>query len=210
MGIFVTTKVPGPIGKQEVIDKITKTALPELGVDYIDLVLIHWPCVSGKDFPDKCKPSDGYAERLATWEGLEELQKQGKIRALGVSNYNQYHVEELTKLGQHDDAFLASMKHLDVKLEAWASLSGPTAGADGVSLSDPRLQAVAARYNASTAQVALRWSVHKGVTPVTGTCNPDHAKGDLASFDFDLSEEDVAYLDSLHTNSTQQHFVVYA
>jgi len=213
--IFVTTKIPGPIGKQQVIDKITKTALPQLGVTYIDLVLIHWPCTKSGYFPDNCNPSDGYAERMATWEGLEELQKDGKIRAIGVSNYNEYHVAELTQLGKvpatnqiqwhlglHNDTFLAAMKGSGVALEAWGSLSGPTTGGDGVSLGDPRLKAVAARYNVSTAQVALRWSVHKGVTPVTATCTAEHAVGDLDSFKFDLSEVDVAYLDSLHSNKT--------
>lgn len=202
--IFITTKVPGPIGKQQVIDLITKTSLRELGVGYIDLVLIHFPCLNKK-------ADEWHAERLATWEGLAELQSAGKIRAVGVSNYNTIHIAELTQLGiqpavnqvewhlgYHNETLLAAMKKAGVALEAWGCLSGPTTGSNpGVSLGDARLKALAKRYNASTAQLSLRWSVHKGVTPVTASCNRSHALDDLSAFDFDLSEEDIAYLDSL-------------
>mmetsp|Transcript_46327 Transcript_46327/g.91762 ORF Transcript_46327/g.91762 Transcript_46327/m.91762 type:complete len:99 (-) Transcript_46327:96-392(-) len=89
------------------------------------------------------------------------------------------------------------MKAHGVVLEAWGSLTGPTARNPGVSLSDLRLEAVAKRHAASTAQVALRWSAQRGVAPVTATCDADHAKRDLAAFDFELSTEEMALLDGL-------------
>eukprot|EP00413_Alexandrium_margalefii_P047889 CAMPEP_0204585848 /NCGR_PEP_ID=MMETSP0661-20131031/47153_1 /ASSEMBLY_ACC=CAM_ASM_000606 /TAXON_ID=109239 /ORGANISM="Alexandrium margalefi, Strain AMGDE01CS-322" /LENGTH=310 /DNA_ID=CAMNT_0051595435 /DNA_START=79 /DNA_END=1011 /DNA_ORIENTATION=- len=220
--IFVTTKVPGPIGKREVMDLITKTSLPQLGLDYVDLVLIHFPCKPKSEFPDKCGRQEWHTERLATWEGLAELRSAGKIRAVGVSNYNTEHVAELAEagarpavnqvewhLGYHNETLLAAMKTAGVHLEAWGSLSGPTTGRNpGVSLGDARLRAVAARYNASTAQVALRWSVQKGVAPVTASCSRSHVLGDLAAFDFTLSEDDVARLDSLAPAEVGSELVV--
>merc|ERR1711879_171536 len=107
-------------------------------------------------------------------------------------------------LGYHNDTFLEEMHKLGVKVEAWASLAGPTKSHNipGVSLGDERLKAVAARYNVSTAQVALQWSVRKGVTPVTATCVEDHAIADLEAFNFNLSSHDLSYLDSLKENGT--------
>jgi diketogulonate reductase-like aldo/keto reductase len=213
--LFLTTKVEGPIGYKEAIDQVTNTDLAQVGVDYFDLVLIHFPCPSFKDFPNKCG-SKFKQERLETWRGLEQLKRTGKVRAIGVSNYNQEQLRELIDagyrpavnqlqwhLGYHNDTFLQEMTDLGVKMEAWASLAGPTKSHNipGVSLGDARLKAVAKRYNASTAQVALQWSVRKGVTPVTATCVLEHAKGDLTAFDFNLSAEDISYLDSLKEES---------
>jgi len=212
--IFLTTKIPGPIGKENVTRLIRDVSLAQLGVDYIDLVLIHYPCAhDAHEFPDKCGRTEWRAERLSTWEGLVELQKTGKIRAIGLSNYNTEHVTELLDaglqkpavnqiqwhLGFHNETLWSGMQDLGVAVEAWAPLAGPTTldGDPGVSLSDERLMSVARRYNVSTAQVALRWSIQRGVTPVTATCKRDHASGDLASFDFELADADISYLNSL-------------
>lgn len=213
--LFLTTKVEGPIGYDSAISQVVDIDLKQVGVDYFDLVLIHFPCFSFKDFPNKCG-SKFKQERLDTWHGLEYLRRTGKVRAIGVSNYNQEQLLELTNagfrpavnqvqwhLGYHNDTLLKEMQALDIKMEAWASLAGPTKShaIPGVSLSDPRLKALASRYNASTAQVALQWSVRKGVTPVTATCVEEHAKADLVAFDFNVSEKDIEYLDSL----TEEH-----
>merc|ERR1712232_1043802 len=132
------------------------------------------------------------------------LKKAGKIRAAGVSNYDIEQVEEIIEatgsapavnqvewhLGYHNETLLAGMKRYNVTLEAWASLAGPTAslaGHAGISLGDARLKALAQGHNVSTAQVALRWSAHKGVVPVTATCDKGHAFGDLSTFSFDLT-----------------------
>jgi len=219
--LFLTTKVEGPIGYNKTLDQVTNTDLPMVGVDYFDLVLIHFPCPDFKDFPNKCG-SKFKEERLDTWRALETLRSSGKVRAIGISNFNSEQARELTDagyqpavnqvqwhLGYHNDTFLEEMGQLGIKLEAWASLAGPTKShsVPGVSLSDERLKTVAARYNASTAQVALQWEVRKGITPVTATCNADHAVADLKAFDFNLSSEDVRYLDSLEERPSSPVFV---
>jgi len=151
---------PGHIGAKAATDKILNTALPQLGVDYIDLVLIHKPCINGKPFLGPCP--DQKPERLDTFQGLLELRKQGKIRAVGVSNYNGDHVDEIKEefgeppavnqvqfhLAYHNDTLNQHMKDVGTVLQAWASLGGPTSGSGGqgqhtISLGDPRLKAVA-------------------------------------------------------------------
>lgn len=215
--LFLTTKVEGPIGINASIAQI-EDDLQEVGVDYFDLVIIHWPCPGGKSmFPNKCGPL-GKDERLETWLGLVKLQQAKKVRAIGLSNYLQEQVEELTSagfhpavnqvqwhLGYHNDTFLDEMGKLGVKVEAWASLAGPTKSHSipGVSLGDKRLKQVADRYSVSTAQVALQWSMNKGVTPVTATCDKEHAIGDLNANTFKLTSEDMTYLDELTENATE-------
>ncbi|CAE8678346.1 unnamed protein product [Polarella glacialis] len=210
--IFLTTKIPGPIGKQAVINKILHTALPQLGLDYLDLVLIHFPCKSMKDFPNKCG-AIFRAERLDTWAGLVELRAMGKIRAIGVSDYSVEQVAEVVEefgeapavnqvqwhLAYHNETLWSAMQQVGTVLQAWAALGGPTAshGVPSISLGDPRLKEVAARNNVSTAQVVLRWETQHGVVPVTATCSEEHARGDLAAFDFQLSPADLDLLSNL-------------
>jgi len=214
--LFLTTKIEGPIGFNQTLEQVSGDLL-KVGVEYFDLLLIHFPCPDFKDFPNKCN-STGKQERLDTWRGLEVLKSEGKVRAIGVSNFNQDQVEELTEagyqpavnqvqwhLGYHNDTFLHEMTKLGVHVEAWASLAGPTKSHNvpGVGLDDDRLRKVAGSYNASTAQVALQWSVRKGVTPVTASCSKDHVLADLSAFDFDLSAQDLLYLDSLQEKTLE-------
>lgn len=211
--VFITTKIPGPIGGQVAYDRIANTALSQLGVDYIDLVLIHWPCVNytkTPPWPTGCGLKDK-AERIDTYKGLLRLRKEGKIRAVGVSNYLAEHVDEIKAefkevpatnqvrfhLAQHDEPLLAHMKEVGTVLQAWSPLGGPSD--HGVSLGDARLKKVAAKYNVSTAQVELRWESQKGVAPVTVSCSRAHAMGDLESFSFTLTDNDIKYLDGLTT-----------
>merc|ERR1712146_151748 len=157
--------------------------------------------------------SEHKAERMDTWEGLMQLRKNGTIRAIGVSKYDANQVEEIASvfhespavnqvqyhLAYHNDTLLKHMQDAGTVVEAWASLGGPTVHGKEptISLGDPRLKSVASRYNASTAQVVLRWETQKGVVPVTATCDPNHAIGDLEAFSFKLSQADVALLDAL-------------
>lgn len=212
--IFVTTKIPGPIGHHSVVQMILTQTLPKLGLDYIDLVLIHYPCLALSDFPHKCGSALKH-QRLDTWSGLRELRTAGKIRAIGVSNYMAEQVQEVIQafreapavnqvqwhLAYHNETLRSALQGAGVTLAAWASLAGPTSSiaepAPFISLSDERLKRVAARYGVSTAQVELRWETQKRVVPVTATCTKEHALSDLGIFNFTISDEDMEYLDGL-------------
>merc|ERR1712124_129907 len=130
--LFLTTKVEGPIGYNATIEQVVNIDLLQVGVDYFDLLLIHFPCKTFADFPNKCG-SKYKQERLDRWRGLEYLKSMGKVRAIGISNFNQEQVEELIDagyqpavnqvqwhLGYHNDTFLEVMGKLGVKVEAWA------------------------------------------------------------------------------------------
>merc|ERR1712048_946633 len=166
--------LPQPVGKREAIDMIQNVSIKNIGSDYIDLVLIKRACVPkehGPEYPDRCG-DDSKALRLATWEGLVELRRMGKIRAAGVSNYNTQHVAEILACGErpavnqvewhlgfHDDALLATMRDWNITVEGYGALSGPTTlyGNPGVHLHDPRVLRVAKNYNVSPAQLVPQW-----------------------------------------------------
>lgn len=209
--VFLTTKINGPIGKASVIETITNTALPQLGVDYIDLVLVHYPCKAPQLVG--CGKNQS-AERLDTWAGLLELRQKGKIRAIGVSNYDEEQVQEVLDafaeapavnqvefhLGYHNETLVKKMHEMGTILEAWSALSGPTSSAfghPGISLSDSRLVTLSEKYNVTTAQIVFRWMYQKQVVPVTATCNAAYAAEDLTSFGFELGEDSMALLDAL-------------
>lgn len=219
--IFITTMVPEPYPREATISMIENVSMKNLGVDYIDLVLVKRACVPrtpGPEYPDRCG-DDSKALRLATWDGLMELKRRGKIRAAGVSNYNSAHVAEILALGErpsvnqvewhlgfHDDELLATMRNWNVTMEGYGVLSGPTAslyGNPGIPLHDPRLVAMAQRYKVSPAKLVLQWVIGKGIAPITATCNAAHALDDLAAFDFTLDARDSEYLDHLRPQAEE-------
>ncbi|CAK9049079.1 unnamed protein product [Durusdinium trenchii] len=134
--IFITTKIPGPIGRDAVKTLVLNETLPKLGTEYVDLLLIHTPCLERSDFPNKCG-SKLRAERLDTYRGLMELRAAGKIRAIGETR-SQLRVTVRKKLAActtlavewhlayHNETLRQRMESSSVRLEAWASLAGPT------------------------------------------------------------------------------------
>jgi len=173
-----------------------------LGLDYVDLMLLHWPC----DDPD---------DSVATYKALEPLVASGKARAIGISNFNGSALEALLPRisvkpavnqagysiaghsedlwGRDDATRLASAKY-NITFSAYSPLGGFAMGGTGHVLNDPTVNAIAAAHNSTAAAVALRWVTQQGVVAVTSSDNPDHIAGDLASFELELSDAEMARL----------------
>mmetsp|Transcript_103075 Transcript_103075/g.291439 ORF Transcript_103075/g.291439 Transcript_103075/m.291439 type:complete len:596 (-) Transcript_103075:11-1798(-) len=213
--VFVTTKIPGPVGAARAREMLAQD-LEELGTGYVDLLLMHYPCPEGWPDPrDACGADEGSAERLATWRAMEEFMQEGKVHRIGVSNFHMRHLRQLLAsgnvsvpfsnqiewhLGWHDEQLLKYCKSLGIQLQAYSPLGGggtTTGHSGGVPLDDPKVAEVARRHNASGAQVALRWSLDKGVAVVTSTTNPKHMRSDLAVLGFSLAPEEIKVLDTL-------------
>lgn len=214
--VWLTTKIPGPVGHSQA-KALLAQGLQELGTEYVDLLLMHYPCLEGWPDPrDACSAEDGAAERLATWHAMEELQREGKARHIGVSNFHLRHLERLLDgsgnasvpfsnqvewhLGWHDEKLLEYCRQHGIQLQAYSPLGGggtTTGHNGGVALDDPAVVKVAKSHNKSEAQVALRWSLDKDVAVVTATTKPSHMKSDLEVLHFSLSPGEVAELDAL-------------
>ena len=191
--IFLTTKIfNGDQGYQSVLDNF-EGQLKRLQTDYVDLLLIHWP-VNGT--------------YLDTWRALEKIYKEGKARAIGVSNFNITKLKDILKHGsikpavnqmefnplcQDEDIKNFCDKH-DIYLEAWSPLGG------GTVLGDSRLKKIADKYNKSVAQIILRWDLQRGVITIPKSVHEERIVQNSDVYDFELSDADVQEINGLDTD----------
>ena len=195
--LFVTTKVWIENVNYENTLKSIERSLERLQLDYIDLVLIHQP----------------YNDVYGSWKALEELQENGKIKAIGVSNFGvdrvvdlgihnnvqpQVNQIEINPFHQQEDEVQLLQKE-GVLVEAWA----PFAEGKNNLFSNETLQNIGDKYGKSIAQVVLRWLVEKDIVVLAKSVNPERMKQNLDIFDFELTDEDKAQIATLDSNDSQ-------
>ncbi len=191
--IFLSSKVANDQQGYKKTMAAFQRSLDWLQTDYLDLYLIHWP---------KGDLS------LETWKAMEELYEKGKIRAIGLSNFWMHHLEffvpkikimpAVNQVEFHPELtqneLLNYCKKHNIQLEAWSPIM------QGKVLKIPKIMEIAAKYKKSPVQVVLRWDLQKGVVTIPRTGKPREIISNAQIFDFELSEEDVAEIDSLNRN----------
>ncbi|MET3558998.1 diketogulonate reductase-like aldo/keto reductase [Streptococcus rupicaprae] len=202
--IFLTTKVWNDKHDYDLAKASIDESLKTLGVDYVDLLLIHWP--NPKAIRDTWKEGNAGA-----WKAMEEAYKEGKVRAIGVSNFMIHHLEALFETaeikphvnqvllapGCPQDELVEFCERHDILLEAYSPLG------TGSIFQNETVQALADKYGKSVAQVALRWSLDKGFLPLPKSVTPANIESNLDVFGFNLSYEDIAQLDKVEGVSKQ-------
>ena len=192
--LFITSKVWNSDQGYESTLAAFETSLNKLGLDYLDLYLIHWP---GKN---------KYKE---TWKALEKLYKDGRVRAIGVSNFLVHHLEDLISTAEikpmvnqvefhphlTQKELLAYCKKEGIQMEAWSPLK------QGQLLNEPVLEDLAHKYNKSVAQVILRWDLQHGVVTIPKSIKEHRIIENADIFDFELSAEDMDKIDGLNQDS---------
>lgn len=193
--IFLTTKHWITERGYEKTVATIDASLKNLDVDYLDLYLVHWPCVE--------KVSPNWKEINAeTWRGFEKAYKEGKIRALGVSNYQQKHLEALDEFATvkpvvNQIEFHPGYTQIDnvrycqsrgMLVQAWSPLG------NGAVLKDETLAAIAAKYGRSVAQICIRFALQNDVLPLPKSVTPSRIAENARVFDFELAEDDVKTL----------------
>lgn len=188
--VFVTSKVWNTDQGYESTLEAFEKSLERLGMEHLDLYLIHWP-VAGK-----------YRE---TWRALEKLYREGRIRAIGVSNFLRHHLEDLLQSAEivpmvnqmEFHPFLVQQELLDfcrakgIQYEAWSPLMR------GAVVQVPEIEALARKYGKTEAQIVLRWNLQKGVVTIPKSANKERIAANAGIFDFELSPEDMARIDGL-------------
>ena len=189
--VFVTTKVWNDRQGYESTLKAFEESRRKLGFDVVDLYLIHWP-VSGK-----------YKD---TWRALEKLYDDGKVRAIGVSNFQIHHLEDLmadakvkpmvNQIELHprltQKPLLQFCRQHDIYVEAWSPL------AKGRLLDDPTIGKLAEKHGKTPAQIILRWDLQQGIITIPKSVHEERIKENADVFDFELSEQDMAEIDALN------------
>lgn len=187
--------------KQRVLDDFDRSK-EKLGVGYLDLILMHWPGPFDNQDADF-----GRRARAAIWSAFEEIYQRGEVRAIGVSNFTREHFEPLLETAEvapmvnqielhpycHDAELIAYSKAQGMVVEAFAPLASGGLGL----LEDPVVRDIAARFNRSTGQIILRWHVQHGHVVVPKSSSTRRLAENLALFDFELGEDDMARLDAL-------------
>lgn len=191
--IFVTTKLWNSDHGYDKSIKAFQKSLERLGLEYIDLYLIHWP-VEGL--------------RRDSWRALETLLDSGKCRAIGVSNYMIHHLEELLGYARIIPAvnqveftpFLYLKDLLDfcrthsIQLESYSPLTR------GKKFNHPLLQELSKKYQKTPAQILIRWNLEHRVVVIPKSSRPERIEENADVFDFNIAEKDMQALDGLHQN----------
>ena len=191
--VFVTTKLRGAQhGYERTVEGLDES-LARLGLEYVDLYLIHWPLPGAGLFVD-------------SWRALVDLRAAGKARSIGVSNFTARHIDALVErtgvlpavnqIELHPDFAQPEMRAWHdahgIVTEAWSPL-----GAHTDILSHPAIAAIAASHGRTPAQIVLRWHVQIGAVPIPKSADPERMRQNLAVFDFELDAADMAALASI-------------
>jgi len=190
--LFITTKVWNTEQGYESTLKAFEESRKKLQLDYVDLYLVHWPV------PGKYKD---------TWRALEKLYEDGLVRAIGVSNFQIHHLEDLAAsanvrpmVNQVEYHPLLTQKPLlkycrenGIQLEAWSPLMRGN-------LDLPLLKELAQKYGKTPAQIVLRWDLQHEVVTIPKSVTPERIRENANVFDFELSAEDMERIDGLNQN----------
>lgn len=196
--LFITSKLGNRShGYEETVASIN-TSLEALGLDYMDMYLIHWP--------NPLKYRDCWKESNAgSWKAFEEAYEAGKIKAIGVSNFRPHHFQALNETakimpmvnqirlcpGDEHAQTIDYCQANNILLEAYSPL------ATGKIFEVEAMNAIAKKYDKSIAQVCLRWSIDKGYLPLPKSVTASRIAQNIDIFDFELCKEDIDYVSSL-------------
>jgi len=208
--LFITSKLFNTDIRARKVDEAVAGSLKRLGLDYLDLYLIHWPV-------------DGNVE---AWQKMEGYAKKGVLRSIGLSNFHESHFAKIMEVATIKPAavqleihpYLAQNKLIDfytgqdIAVEAWSPLGGtpgswgasdvdPNRGkGSGLLFKDPTILALAEKYGKNAGQIIIRWHLQRGIIVIPKSVHQDRIVGNSQVFDFELTAEDMAAIAALDRN----------
>ncbi|MDQ0213169.1 aldo/keto reductase [Arthrobacter bambusae] len=191
--LFITTKLDGTHqGRDRAVEGL-EGSLKRLGLDYVDLLLIHWPLPQRNEF-------------VSTWETFERLQAEGKVRSIGVSNFKPSHLERLLE----ETSVVPAVNQIQISPSITRINERAFNGSHGIAtesysplgagrdlLNAPVLSAIGKKHGKTPGQVVLRWHVQEGLVAIPKSANPLRMKENLDVFDFALDHDDLSAIATL-------------
>lgn len=196
--LFITTKLWNSDQGYESTLKAFDISLNNLGLDYVDLYLIHWP-----------SPKRGLF--VETWKAFEEIYKQGRVKSIGVSNFQPHHLDELldhtsivpviNQVELHpylpQTELREYCKKHNIQIESWS----PIGGGGGTLLDESILTSIGRKYHKSPAQVVIRWHLQNGLVVIPKSVHADRIQQNIDVFDFELNDDDMAKINGLENGT---------
>lgn len=197
--LFVTSKLDNNCHGYDEARRTILESLEKLDLDYLDLFLIHWPVVKNTE-------SGWKQDNIDTWRALEDLYDEGKLKAIGLSNFAVPHLTNIFENSRikpmvnqirlhpgvlQEDTVELSRQH-EIIIEGWSPLSPMKYLKD-----DEKVNAMSEKYGKSMAQILLRWSIQHDFVTLTKSVHEERIQSNADIFDFEISEDDMTYLDSL-------------
>lgn len=196
--IFLTSKVWNTDQGYETTLGAFEASANRLQTDHLDLYLVHWPIPAGYvgDYRDLNRK---------TWKAMERLYREGRVKAIGVSNFLPHHLEALMEHADimpmvnqleinpryHQEETVSFCREHGILVESWGPL------ARGGALEDPILLRIADKHDKTTAQICIRWILQRGIVPLPKSVHAGRIRANLDVFNFSLDEEDMALIKSL-------------
>jgi len=222
--LFVTSKLWNVFHSKDLVVPALKDTLELLGLDYIDLYLIHWPNGFaeglGELFPQDADGKSKYSDvdYTDTWGGMEECVKLGLTKSIGVSNFNSKQVDRVLSVATikpvnnqcechpylNQRKLIDYCKSKDITFTAYSPLGAPqrpwAKDDDERLLDDAKLKEVAQKHGKSPAQILIKYQLQRGCICIPKSVTPSRIEENFNIFDFELSPEDIAYIDTFNCN----------
>ncbi|CAH1991521.1 unnamed protein product [Acanthoscelides obtectus] len=221
--LYITSKLWNTYHKPDMVEPALKTTLQNLGLEYLDLYLIHWPFALKEG--DELFPVDAEgkaifsdADYVDTWKAMEQVQKKGLTKSIGVSNFNKRQLERLlanctvppvtNQIEVHpylnQKKLIEFCKSKNITITAYSPLGSPdrpwAKPGDPQLLEDPKIKTIAERYGKTPAQVILKYQVQRGCITIPKSVNKKRIQENFEIWDFELSQDDMTLLDSFDCN----------
>ncbi len=196
--IFVTSKLPAEIKSYEKAVRHASLTMKNIGLDYIDLYLIHAP------WPWSEIGADYTKENIGVWKAMEEFYESGKTRSIGISNFNVRDIESILgkchirpmvnqiklHIGHQQEEITEFCQRNNILIEGYSPL------ATGKILNDPEIARIAEKYGKSVAQISVRYVLQKGALPLPKSVHPEYIRQNF-DINFEIQDDDIRRLDSL-------------
>ncbi|XP_063231296.1 aldo-keto reductase family 1 member B1-like isoform X2 [Bacillus rossius redtenbacheri] len=221
--LFITSKLWNSFHRPDLVVPVLKKSLENLGTTYLNLYLIHWPMAFKEGGENMPRDKDGNVlfsdvDFVDTWKAMEECVKLGLTKSIGISNFNSEQITRLLKSATikpvtnqvecnpyiNQAKLIEFCKARDIVVTGYSPLGSPDSpflkpGAPML-LDDPKLQELAKKYKKTPAQVVLRYSVQRGIITIPKSVTKQRIIDNIKIFDFELSKDDMAYIDSFDCN----------